>query len=447
MVLLPMRCAWWPTKYRLAGLRAGREFHSSKEPSKRWARRTTCATLARSTVIRSRSKPPEEAAAEANEGFDSARREAESYFGTGALYAERYLEAPKHMEVQILAPHPGAALWLGVRDCSLQRRRQKLVEETPPPRFADAARAMGQAAIAIATACGYTNAGTVEFLVDEGGSFYFLEVNARLQVEHTITEQVTGLDLVACQLRIAAGEALGIVQDDIDARGHSIECRINAEDPARSFSPIPGVIARYCEPGGFGVRVDSGYGAGDRIPDAYDSLIAKVCTWGRNREEARMRMLRALEEFVIEGVPTTIPAHMALLTDERFVEGSHTTSTVENGPALDALGAQYEAPAAAGGGVLAVGGRNVALWNPAMGASAAAALEGTSGGVVAPMQASVLKVLVAEGDEVEAGDTLAVLEAMKMETAVVAPRAGRVSRLRVEAGDTVAGGETLTEIE
>ena len=247
---------------------------------------------------------PEQVAA----GFEAATREAHAYFGSDAVYVERWLEDPKHMEVQVLAPSSGDPMSLGVRDCSLQRRYQKLVEESPPPRFAERAEDMGAAAVAMCKACGYTGAGTVEFLVDDGGAFYFLEVNARLQVEHTVTEAVTGLDLVACQLRVAAGDPLGFSQGDIVARGHAIECRINAEDPARGFLPDPGVITRLVVPAGPGIRFDSGYVAGDEVPGAYDSLIAKVITWGSDRDGARAAMVRALGELVVEGVATTAPA-------------------------------------------------------------------------------------------------------------------------------------------
>ena len=386
---------------------------------------------------------------EVEAAFESARREAQAYFSSSEVYLERYLESPKHMEVQILAPAPGEALWLGVRDCSLQRRHQKLIEESPPALFADRVPEMGAAAVALANACGYVNAGTVEMLVDRTGDFFFLEVNARLQVEHTVTEEVLGLDLVACQLQIASGEETGLDQQGIldHMHGHSIECRINAEDPALGFAPTPGVIERYIEPDGLGVRVDSGYLDGDEIPAAYDSLIAKLITWGNDREEARIRMLRALEEFEIEGIATTIPAHRLLLQDGAFVRGDHTTRTVEEGSILDAL-----APAPAdddGADVLLVEGRAVRLWNPAMSASASAAVHGglAGGDVVAPMQGTILKVMVQEGETVSQGTALVVLEAMKMETTIAATGGGVVSQLRVAPGDTVRSGEVLVVVE
>ena len=386
---------------------------------------------------------------EVEAAFESARREAQAYFSSSDVYLERYLGSPKHMEVQILAPEPGAALWLGVRDCSLQRRHQKLIEETPPALHAERVTEMGAAAVALANACGYVNAGTVEMLVDEGGDFYFLEVNARLQVEHTVTEEILGLDLVACQLQIASGEPTGLSQQAILARmhGHAIECRINAEDPALGFVPTPGVIERYIEPDGLGVRVDSGYLDGDEIPAAYDSLIAKLIVWGSDREEARLRMLRALDEFEIEGIATTIPAHRLLLQDGSFVRGDHTTRTVEEGAILDPL--LGSAPEAETADVLLVEGRQVRLWNPAMSASASAAVHGglAGGDVVAPMQGTILKVLVEEGAAVTQGTALVILEAMKMETTIAATSDGTVARLRVVPGDTVRSGEVLAVVE
>ena len=386
---------------------------------------------------------------EVEDAFAAARREAEAYFSSAEVYVERYIENPKHLEVQLLAPHPDEALWLGVRDCSFQRRHQKLIEETPPPLHREHVEDMGQAAVSLSKAAGYVNAGTVEMLVDERGDYYFLEVNARLQVEHTVTEEVLGLDLVACQLRVAAGDPLGFTQADVDGRlrGHAIECRINAEDPARGFLPSPGQITRYIEPDGLGVRVDSGYAAGDELPEAYDSLLAKLITWGSDRTEARARMLRALDEFDIVGVATTIPAHKMLLADRSFVEGTHTTRTIEDGGILDAL---VTAPETGEGpaSVLMVGGRAVRLWNPAMAASAAAGVAGGStGDVVAPMQGTVLKVFVEAGQSVTAGEGIAVLEAMKMETTLSAPRDGTVARIDARPGDTAEAGQVLAVIE
>jgi acetyl-CoA/propionyl-CoA carboxylase biotin carboxyl carrier protein len=383
---------------------------------------------------------------EVDDAFSSARREAEAYFGSSDVYVERYLTAPKHLEVQILAPAPGEALWLGVRDCSLQRRHQKLIEESPPPRFAERVPEMGASAVALAKACGYVNAGTVEMLVDETGEFYFLEVNARLQVEHTVTEEVTDIDLVACQLRIASGDPLGFSQEDIDSRGHAIECRINAEDPARGFVPTPGLLTRYVEPNGPGVRVDSGYTSGDEIPGAYDSLLAKVISYGSDREQARARMVRALGEMVVEGVQTTIPAHLLLLEEDSFKAGTHTTRTVEEGSILDSLVAASED--AKEEDLLFVEGRGVRLWHPSMSASAPAAVHGATGGgdLVAPMQGTVLKVLVQEGQQVEAGEALVVLEAMKMESVIAASQAGTVSEVRVAQGETAAAGEVLVVV-
>jgi acetyl-CoA/propionyl-CoA carboxylase biotin carboxyl carrier protein len=407
-------------------------------------------------------------ASSANEveaALDGAAREAAAY--SDEVYLERYVERPKHIEVQVLAERPGEAIWLGARECSLQRRHQKLVEETPPSRFHSLIPSLGDAAARVANACAYTNAGTVEFLVDEDGSFYFLEVNARLQVEHTITEEVTGLDLVACQLRIASGEALGLSQEDLldggrfAPRGHSIECRINAENPAKRFLPSPGTIARYAEPAGPGVRVDGGFGEGDEITPAYDSLIAKLVVRGADRERARRRMLRALDEFVIEGVRTTIPAHRVLLQTEAFVDGSYSTRTVEGDGALDelvaAVGSSDEAageedPADEAAGVSVIAGVPVRLWHPAVVGSVTAARppspdgSGAGGTIASPMHGTILSVSVSPGDQVQAGSTVAVLEAMKMETVIPAPASGEVEEIRVAPGDVVEAGQVVAVI-
>lgn len=382
-------------------------------------------------------------AGEITAALDSARREADAYFGSSTVFVERYLDAPKHLEVQLLAPSPTEALWLGVRDCSLQRRHQKLIEETPPPLYAEILESMGASAVALSKACGYVNAGTVEFLVDDSGAFYFLEVNARLQVEHTVTEEVLGLDLVACQLEIASGDGLGFTQVDLTPHGVAIECRINAEDPARGFIPTPGVLTRYVEPTGMGLRVDSGYLEGDEVPAAYDSLVAKVIVTADDRESARRRMLTALDDMIVEGVATTIGAHTALLGYSSFVAGTHTTRTVEDSGVLDAL---LDRTSDARHGVLLVGEVAVRLWNPAMAPSAATAGGPRGDELHAPMQGTILKVAVKAGERVESGQPLIVLEAMKMETTIAAPRAGTVTRLDVSKGDGVGAGQVLAVI-
>jgi acetyl-CoA/propionyl-CoA carboxylase biotin carboxyl carrier protein len=375
---------------------------------------------------------------EVRPALESAVREATAYFGSSEVYLERYLPRPKHVEVQILSPEAGRTMWLGARDCSLQRRHQKLVEETPPRLFAQIIPAMGEAAVAVADACGYVNAGTVEFLVDQDGRFYFLEINARLQVEHTITEEVTGIDLVEAQLRIASGESLGFGYQDLapggrfHPRGHAIECRINAEDPARNFLPGPGRIERYEEPAGPGIRVDSGFGGGDEVPRAYDSLIAKLVVWAPTREEARLGMLRALSDFEIGGIPTTIPAHQVLLADAAFVDGSYSTRTVEGG-ALNSLTSP---------------GPTTRLRHPAtLGSLGAGATGGGGGEVLAPMHGTILRLLVSAGDRVKTGDPVAILEAMKMETLVAARTPGTVVEVKVAAGEVVEAGAVVALVE
>jgi acetyl-CoA/propionyl-CoA carboxylase, biotin carboxylase, biotin carboxyl carrier protein len=373
--------------------------------------------------------------------FAAAQREARAYFGSDAVYVERYLQAPKHLEVQILGKSPGDVLWLGVRDCSLQRRHQKLIEESPPPRWEERANDMGSAAVTLAGASGYVNAGTVEMLIDEDGEFYFLEVNSRLQVEHTVTEEVYGIDLVACQLQIAAGSELALTQEKLKPRGHAIECRVNAEDPARGFLPAPGRLTRFDLPAGPGVRVDAGYVEGDEIPGAYDSLIAKVVCWGRDRAEAVRRMRRALTEFRVEGVATTIPALVLLLDNADFAQGRHTTTTLESA-AVEALLANLSPQE----GTHIVPQPATRLWNPAMVASIDVQARST-GQVVAPIQGTIINVNVAEGELVESGDPLLLLEAMKMETIVTAPFAGRVTAVNVSPGSTVDAGQILVVVE
>lgn len=396
--------------------------------------------------------------------FEAARREADAYFANPEVYVERYLEGPRHIEAQVLCDRHGNAVFLGERDCSLQRRHQKLVEEAPSPALSERQRrALGRAALAVARAAQYESAGTVEFLLDREGNSYFLEMNTRIQVEHTVTEAVTGIDLVKEQLRIAAGERLNL--GEVAPRGHAIEFRVNAEDPGRGFRPQPGVITEYREPGGFGVRVDSGYEAGSTISPYYDNLIAKVVVWGSDRAEALARARQALSEFHIAGVPTTLPFHRLILDLPAFAEGTHDTSTVEAGLDL-ILPARPEPepppePAAAGRVMtVEVGGRRfeVRLWAPEIpggegprrpparrrsASSAALAFAEPEGLVTAPMQGTIVKVHHHAGETVEAGAPLFVLEAMKMENEIRSPSAGQIVDLRVREGDPVSAGQVL----
>jgi acetyl-CoA carboxylase biotin carboxylase subunit len=266
-------------------------------------------------------------------GFHTSRSEAEKAFGNPGVYIEKFIENPHHIEFQIMGDTRGNIVHLGERDCSIQRRNQKVVEETPSPlldhRFKDLRKKMGRAAVRIAEEAHYTNAGTVEFLVDENGHFYFLEVNKRIQVEHPITEEVTGIDLVKLQIMVAMGEPLRISEKDIHVRGHAIECRINAEDPFDDFKPCPGRIEMYYQPGGRGVRVDSHAYAGYTIPPYYDSMIGKLVTFGKDRREAMDKMSRALGEYMITGIKTTIPFEQAILQDPNFRRGVYSTSFID----------------------------------------------------------------------------------------------------------------------
>jgi acetyl-CoA carboxylase biotin carboxylase subunit len=284
-----------------------------------------------------------EAEADMKDRFAMARSEAQAAFGNGDLYLEKYLQRPRHVEIQVLGDRHGNCVHVFERDCSVQRRHQKLIEESPSPAVNDALRQrMGEAALTGARAIRYASAGTMEFLRDEDGSFYFMEMNTRLQVEHPVTEMVTGLDLVREQIRVAAGEPLGYGQADVVLRGHAIECRINAEDPNLGFRPMPGRVEYLHFPGGPGVRVDSHLYSGYRIPPNYDSLIAKIITWGRDRGEATARMRRALGETLVEGIPTTVAFQLRVLSDERFLSGNFDTTFVNT---LSAAGKPESPPA------------------------------------------------------------------------------------------------------
>jgi len=406
---------------------------------------------------------------ELDSAFEAAGREADAYFKNPEVYVEKYLERPRHIEAQIILDRHGNGVFLGERDCSMQRRHQKLIEESPSTALSDRHRkTLGKAALAIAKAAAYENAGTVEFLLGANGDLYFLEMNTRLQVEHTVTEMVTGIDLVREQLRVAMGEPLSF--SEVTPRGHAIEFRINAEDPAAGFLPSPGQISDYSEPGGFGVRVDSGYGAGSAISQYYDNLVSKVIVWGRDREEALSRSRRALREYTIGGIATTIPFHIAALDLPAFVAGEHHTRTVEEEMDLSALtqGPSTRLPEdeelAERQITVEVGGRRfvVRMWAPETGPAPAAAggrrpaprrrppklaqaptTGANSGAVTAPMQGTIVKVHHKAGDRVSAGDPLFILEAMKMENEVRSPVDGEIVDLRVEPGDRVAGGAVL----
>jgi acetyl-CoA/propionyl-CoA carboxylase, biotin carboxylase, biotin carboxyl carrier protein len=398
--------------------------------------------------------------------FESAQREADAYFRNAEVYVERYLDRPRHIEAQLIADSHGNVVFLGERDCTIQRRHQKLIEEAPAPDFpAEARETLGASAVALAKASGYVNAGTVEFLYD-GDDVYFLEMNTRIQVEHTVTEMVTGLDLVKEQILVAQGEPLSF--SDVDVRGHAIEFRVNAEDPAKGFLPSPGTIVEYEEPGGFGVRVDSGAVAGTAISQYYDNLIAKLVVWGRDRDEAIARGRRALQAFRITGIATTIAAHLQILDTEAFRTATHYTRFVED--QLDFSGlAAGTAPALPQDEeveqrtiTVEVGGRRfgVTFWAPVMAPASgggqrlaprrrppklerqAPTAEG-AGVVTAPMQGTIVKVHHTAGASVSAGDPLCVLEAMKMENEIVSPVDGAIVDLRIQAGDTVSSGAVL----
>ncbi len=406
------------------------------------------------------------------DGVAGAQREAKMAFGRDEIYIERYLSNAHHVEAQILADTHGNVLFLGERDCSAQRRHQKLVEETPSPVVSPEVRdRIRDASVSVAREVGYVNAGTVEYMLDEDRErFYFMEMNTRLQVEHPVTEEVTGIDLAAWQIRVAAGEELPFKQEDIETRGHAIEVRINAEDPSKGrFLPAPGVIGRYREPHGPGIRVDAGFGATTEIPRSYDSLIAKVIAWGSDREEARRRLLRALDEYEIEGVKTLIPFHERMLADPVFIAGEVHTAYVETQmdltdlqvPKPTKVSLDQRPPARAvtvevDGKRLEVAVHGLARAGLDHGASAKPAppeaeararhADGAEE-IRAPMQGTIVKAAVKEGDEVTAGALLVVLEAMKMENHINAPRDGTVKTVNVKAGQNVETGAALVVLE
>jgi acetyl-CoA/propionyl-CoA carboxylase biotin carboxyl carrier protein len=406
--------------------------------------------------------------------FDSAVREAVTAFGRGECFVERFLDKPRHVETQCLADQHGNVVVVSTRDCSLQRRNQKLVEEAPAPYLTQAQREqIYRASKAILKEAGYVGAGTCEFLVGQDGTISFLEVNTRLQVEHPVTEEVAGVDLVREMFRIADGEELGF--DDPELRGHSIEYRINGEDAGRGFLPAPGTITRMRLPAGPGVRLDAGYEEGESVPQAFDSLLAKLIVTGADRAQALERSRRALADFVVEGMPTVIPFHRAVVADPAFATDDDTpfsvhtrwietewTNTVEPyaGPAADAA-----EPAARQPITVEVGGRRLEVVLPAgigfaagpapsaagatprhrRGGKASAAASGDA--LTSPMQGTIVKIAVEEGQTVAAGDLVIVLEAMKMEQPLTAHKAGAVTSLSAEVGATVSSGTVLCEIK
>ena len=439
---------------------------------------------------------PEEAA----DQLESAKREGEAYFGNDSVYLERFLENPRHVEVQILADHHGNVVHLGERDCSLQRRHQKVIEEGPSPALSTELREkIGKAARRGADEAGYFNAGTFEFLVEEDldreadellgpdTNFYFLEVNTRIQVEHTVTEELTGVDLVKWQIRIAADEELSIEQDDVELSGHAMEFRINAENAADDFAPARGgSLETYDPPGGIGVRMDDALRQGDELVTDYDSMIAKLIVHGSDREECVARSERALREYDLEGVVTIIPFHRLMLTDEVFLDGTHTTKyldeeldtsriddaqerwgtetitaddeeaterefTVEvNGKRFEVNLEERGAPPI-GADVAQPGGAPAqpASGGSSSGAAASGSADAAAAGeqVTAEMQGTILEVSVEEGDEVEPGDIVCVLEAMKMENDVTTSRGGTVTQVAVSEGDSVDMGDVLIAVE
>ena len=440
-----------------------------------------------------------EAESEVDEQLESAQREGEAYFDNDSVYLERYLENPRHIEVQIIADEHGNVRHLGERDCSLQRRHQKVIEEGPSPALSDELREkIGEAARRGVAAADYTNAGTVEFLVEEDidrdgelgpeANFYFLEVNTRIQVEHCVTEEITGLDIVKRQIRVAAGEKLDFEQDDVSIDGHAMEFRINAENAAKNFQPAAGgKLTTYDPPGGPGVRLDDALRQGDQLVTDYDSMIAKLIVWGENRDECIERSLRALREYEIEGITTIVPFHRLMLTDERFVDGTHTTKYLDEeldhsrleqaqeqwGPdeststADDEEVVEREFTVEVNGKRFEVeleerGAPAIPTSSTSSGASSpepsrpseagddgdgAAAVAGDGEGITAEMQGTILSIEVEQGDEVAAGDVVVVLEAMKMENDIVASVGGTVSAIPIAEGDSVDMGDTLVVLE
>jgi acetyl-CoA/propionyl-CoA carboxylase biotin carboxyl carrier protein len=402
--------------------------------------------------------------------FEGAAREGEKFFSDPTVYLERYLPDPRHVEVQVLADGHGSVIHLGERDCSLQRRHQKLVEESPAPLVDDELRTrIGAIAVEAARAVGYRSAGTIEGLL-AGGEYFFLEMNTRVQVEHCVTEATTGIDIVREQIRIAAGEPLSVAQDDVVLRGHAIECRINAEDAARNFAPAPGTIGHYREPAGPGVRVDSGVLAGSEITPLYDPMVAKLIVWDVDREAATRRMARALDEFEIEGVRTLLPFHRAIMASEQWARAETCRDLIEDRTWLRSLavegattGIERDPEALERSYVVEVSGKRFdvrVLGEPGANGTAPAARTaaprrerrtgtGGAGGdtLASPLQGNIFKVLVEAGANVAEGALICIIEAMKMENEIAAHKAGVIAELPIAEGTAVSAGDTLAVIK
>ena len=406
--------------------------------------------------------------------FDGASREGEKFFSDPTVYLERYLPDPRHVEVQVLADRHGNVVHLGERDCSVQRRHQKLIEESPAPAVDEALRArIGEIGVEAARAVGYVGAGTIEGLLADG-AYFFLEMNTRVQVEHCVTEMVTGIDIVREGILAAAGEPLSISQDDVVLSGHAIECRINAEDASRRFTPAPGQITSYREPAGPGVRVDSGVGPGSEVTPMYDPMVAKLIVWDRDREHATRRMLRALGEYEIGGLKTLIPFHAALLTTEQWARGETCRDLIEDREWLKALAfpkAEAEGPEGTPEPVehsytVEISGRkfDVRVIGPPFGGAngsvaaatgpkprrayrAAAENSGGADELVSPLQGNMWKILVEPGQEVAEGQLVCIIEAMKMENEITAHKAGVIEQLAVKEGEPVSSGATIAVIK
>jgi acetyl-CoA/propionyl-CoA carboxylase, biotin carboxylase, biotin carboxyl carrier protein len=412
------------------------------------------------------------------EAFEGAAREGEKFFSDATVYLERYLPDPRHVEVQVLADTHGNVVHLGERDCSIQRRHQKLIEESPGPLVDEELRTkIGKIAVDAAKAVKYHSAGTIEGLLQDG-EYYFLEMNTRVQVEHCVTEEVTGVDIVREQILVAAGEKLSFGQEDIRWHGHAIECRINAEDAARNFAPAPGTVNHYREPSGPGVRVDSGVTSGSEITPLYDPMVAKLIVWDADRERATRRMLRALDEFEIEGVRTLIPFHKAIMASDQWANGEtcrdliedkewlgglaqpqpergdddEETETIEREYVVEVSGKRFEVKVRGDAPPVLASTGNGGARAARPGARRPQRERSRTGGgggdtLASPLQGNVFKVLVEQGAEVEEGALICIIEAMKMENEITAHKSGTIAELPISEGAAVTAGDTLAVIK